>query len=253
MNHPYRASANAGIRAHTSFARWTLALVLAALAIATSAPAQEEPATEKPASAPEDLAIPLAEVSQRAEQTALVLSKAAAALPQTPDVAEIEEQIPETERSLEERRRLLTRNLESGVFRGRLSDVSAEWDQTSAQLDSWRKTLTPKLLEVESAIESLVKEQKVWERTRESAKGADSPETITKRISATLSEINGAIATARESQSFLLTLQDRIVQQDLLATAALDQVRAAQRESRSSLLERDAPALWWDLFRTHPS
>ena len=253
MSHPYRASANVGAGVRTRLARWTLGLALAALAIATSAPAQETPATEKPESAPEDLAIPLVEVSQRAEQTALVLSRAAATFPQTPDVAEIEEQIPETERSLEERRRLLTRNLESGVFRGRLSDVSAEWDQTSAQLDRWRKTLTPKLLEIESAIESLVKEQEVWERTREKAKGADSPETITKRISATLSEINGAIATARESQSSLLTLQDRIVQQDLLATAALDQIRAAQRETRSSLLERNAPALWRDLFEIHPS
>jgi hypothetical protein len=253
VSHSYRAGADAGIRAQKHLACWSVALALAALSIATSAAAQEAPAAEKPVSAPEDLAIPLVEVSQRAEQTALVLSKAAATFPQTPDVAEIEEQIPETERSLEERRRLLTRNLESGVFRGRLSDVSAEWGQTSAQLDSWRKTLTPKLLEIESAIESLVKEQEVWERTREKAKGVDSPQTITKRISATLSEINGAIATAREHQSSLLTLQDRIVQQDLLATAALDQIRAAQRESRSSLFERNAPALWRDLFGVHPS
>ena len=253
MSHPYRASANAGARARTHFARWALALVLAALSIAASAAAQEAPAAEKPASAPEDLAIPLVEVSQRAEQTALVLSKAAAAFPQTPDVAEIEEQIPEIEKSLEKRRRLLTRNLESGGFRGRLSDVSAEWDQTLAQLERWRKTLAPKLLEIESAIESLSKEQESGSERAKTAKGADSPETIAKRISTTLSEINGAIATARESQSSLLTLQDRIVQQDLLATAALDQIRAAQRESRSSLLERNAPALWRDLFGVHPS
>jgi len=260
VSHPYRTSANAGIGAHTSFARWTLALALTALAVATTAPAQEAPATEKPVgtaekpeSVPEDLAIPLVEVSQRAEQTALILRKAAAASPQTPEIAEIEAQIPETERSLEKRRRLLTRSLESGGFRGRLSDASAEWDQTSAQLEHWRETLTPKLLEIESAIESLTNEQKVWERTSENAKGADSPETITKRISTTLSEINGAIATARESQSILLTLQDRIVQQDLLAKAAGDQIRAAERESRSGLLERDAPALWRDLFGIHPS
>jgi len=252
VNHPYRASADAEIRAHTSFAHWTLALVLTALAIAASASAQEAPATEKPASPPEVLAIPLVEVSQRAEQAALVLSKAAAALPQTPAVTEIEEQIPEIEKSLEKRRQLLMRNLESGGFRGRLSDVSAEWDQTRIQLNRWRDTLAPKLLEIESAIESLVKEQEIWERTSKSAKGPGAPETIVKRISATLSEINGAIDTARESQSSLLTLQDRIVQQDLLVTAVLDQIRATQRESRSSLLERNAPVLWLDLFGVHP-
>jgi potassium efflux system protein len=253
VSHPVRASANTGAKARTHLTRWALALALAALSIAASAPAQEAPAAEKPASAPEDLAIPLVGVSQRAEQTTLVLNKAAEAFPQTPDVAEIEEQIPEIEKSLEKRRRLLARNLESGGFRGRLSDVSAEWDQTLAQLERWRKTLAPKLLEIESAIESLAKEQEVWERTRETAKGADSPETIVKRISTTLSEINGAIATARERQSSLLTLQDRIVQQDLLATAVLDQIRTTQRESRSSLFERNAPALWRDLLGIHPS
>jgi len=253
VSHPYRASANIGARARTHFARWAVALVIAALPIAASAPAQETPAEEKPASAPEDLTIPLVEVSQRAEQTALVLGEAAAALPQTRDVDEIEEQIPEIEKSLNKRRRLLTRNLESGGFRGRLSDESAEWEQTRSRFERWRNTLAPKLLALESAIESLSKELEIWERTYENAKGADSPEAIAKRISTTLSEINGAITTARESQSSLLTLQDRIVQQDLLVTAVLDQIRAAQRESRSSLLERDAPALWRDLLGAQPS
>jgi small-conductance mechanosensitive channel len=253
VSHLNRASANTGVGVRTHLARSFIALAIAALAIAASATAQEAPATEEPASPPEDLAIPLVEVSQRAEQTALVLSKAAATFPQTPDVAEIEEQIDETERSLAMRRRLLERNLESGGHRGRLSDISTEWEQTLSQLDGWRKTLAPKLLKVESAIESLMKEQRVWERTREKAKGADSPETITKRINTTLSELNDAIATARERQSSLLTLQDRIVQQDLLATASRDRIRTAQRESRSDLLERDAPALWRDLFGVQPS
>ena len=190
MSHPYRASANAGAKARTHFARWALVLVLAALSIAESAAAQEAPAAEKPASAPEDLAIPLVEVSQRAERTALVLNQAAAALPQTSDITEIEEQIPEIEKSLKKRRRLLARNLESGGFRGRFSDVSTEWGQTLAQLERWRKTVAPKLLEIESAIESLSKEQEVWERTRENAKGADSPETIARPKSRILARLS---------------------------------------------------------------
>ena len=119
VSHPYRANANAGARARTHFARWALALVLAALSIAASAAAQEAPAAEEPASAPEDLAIPLGEISRRAERTTLILNRTAATFHQTPDVAEIEEQIPEIEESLKKRRRLLARNLESGGLRGR--------------------------------------------------------------------------------------------------------------------------------------
>jgi len=252
-SHPNRASESAVAKAYTHFARRALALALTALTIAATAAAQEAaPAAEAPANPPEDLAIPFVEVSQRAEQTALILNKAAAASPESSDVTEIEEKIPETEKSLEKQKRLLTRNLESGDTRGRLSDLSAEWDQTRAQLNRWRDTLAPRLLEIESAIESVSKELKVWEHTRDTAKGSDTPETISNRINSTLSAINGALETAREKQSSLLTLQDRIVQQDLLATAALDQIRAAQRESRSSLFERDAPAFWRDLFQVHP-
>ena len=230
-----------------------LAFALVTLSIAASAPAQEAPVAKEPASAPEDLSIPLVEVSQHAEQTALILSRAAAASVQHQGVAEIEEKIDEIEKSLKERRRLLARNLETGGFRGRLSDLLAEWNQTLGELEQRIKTLEPKLRDLESAIESLSKEQEIWKRTHENAKRADSPESIVQRISTTLSEISGAIATARKSQSSLLTLQDRIVQQDLFATAVIDQIRVAQRESRSNLLERDAPALWHDLLDVHPS
>jgi len=253
LSHPNRASGSAVAKAHMHFARWTLTLALTALTIAATAAAQESgPAVEAPENPPENLAIPFVEVSQRAEQTAMILNKAAAASPESSDLTEIEERIPETEKSLEKQKRLLTRNLESDSTRGRLLDFSAEWNQTRSQLDGWRKTLAPKLLEIESAIKSVTKELEVWEHTREKAKGTDAPETISNRISSTLTAINKAIATARERQSSLLTLQDRIVQQDLLATAALDQIRAAQRESRSSLFERDAPAFWRDLFEVHP-
>jgi small-conductance mechanosensitive channel len=243
-------------RGRMSFARWALALIVAALLVPATASAQETP---KPAAAdasakpkPEDLAIPLVEISQRAEGTARILSAAINALPKDESVTSVTEQIPEIEKSLLERRSELDQALASDQNRERLEDYRSDWSQTLTQLNAWRDELGPIILEIESALESLSKEKVVWERTRQEAEGADSPDSIVKRIRITLSEIDKAIATVSASRSTLLTLQDRVVQQDLLASAAVEQIEAAQREGRSGLFERDAPPLWADLREIRP-
>jgi len=241
-----------GTRGRTSFARWALALIVAVLLVPATASAQEAP---KPASAkpePEELAIPLVEISQRAEATARILRAAILVLPPDESVADVIGQIPEIEKSLRERRRDLDRALASDQNRERLEDYRSDWSQTLTRLNAWRDKLGPLILEIESALESLSKEKEIWERTRQEAEGADSPDSIVKRIRITLSEINKAIATVSSSRSTLLTLQDRVVQQDLAATSAVEQIEAAQRKGRSGLFQRDAPPLWADLREIRP-
>jgi small-conductance mechanosensitive channel len=245
-----------GTRGPTRFGRWALALIVTALLVPATAAAQESPKPAAPAASakpkPEDLAIPLVEVSQRAEKTASILSAAINALPKDESVAEVSEQIPEIEKSLVERRSELDRALASDTNRERLEDYRSDWSQTLTQLNGWRDQLGPLILKIESALESLSKEKKIWERTRQEAKGADSPDSIVNRIRITLGEIDKTIATVSASRSKLLTLQDRVVQQDLLASAAVEQIEAAQREGRSGLFERNAPPLWADLREVHP-
>jgi small-conductance mechanosensitive channel len=240
---------NPDTRARSGLARWALALVIAALLIPASASAQEAPKPEAASAepTPEDLAIPLVEISQRAEQTAQILKTALDSLPPDASIADIKEQAPEIEKSLQERRSELDQALASGQNRERLADYQADWGQTLAQLEDWREKLGPLILGIESALESLSKEKEVWEHTRKNAQGVDSPDSITKRIRTTLREIDKAMAAVSDKRSSLLTLQDRIVQQDLMAKAAVDQIEAAQREGRSGLFERDAPPLWADL------
>jgi small-conductance mechanosensitive channel len=245
-------------RQRTIIARWVLALILAALLIPATTSAQEIP---KPAAAaaaasakpePEELAIPLIEISQRAEATARILRAAILVLPPDESLADVIGQIPEIEKSLRERRRDLDRALASDQNRERLEDYRSDWSQTLTRLNAWRDKLGPLILDIESALESLSKEKEIWERTRQEAEGADSPDSIVKRIRITLSEIDKAIATVSSSRSTLLTLQDRVVQQDLAATEAVEQIEAAQREGRSGLFERDAPPLWADLREIRP-
>ena len=214
---------------------------------AASASAQEVPEPAVPKAAPEIVAIPLVEISQHAEQTALVLKTASDSLPMDADVTDIATQIEKIERSLKERRGELERGLARGQNRDRLADYQAEWDQTIAELESWGAKLGPMVLRVESALGSLSEEKEVWEHTRKNAEGAKSPESIVKRIRTTLGGIDKGNAAANDKQTALLTLQDRIVQQNLVATRALDQIQAAQREGRSGLFQRDAPPLWSDL------
>lgn len=236
-----------------SLARAALAFGIAALVIPARAPAQESPPGKTPAGTPEALAIPLAEISQRAEQSTLILSKTAETLSRSANIARIEEQLPEIHESLKKRRKLLSRALATGGNRGRLSDASTEWDQTRALIARWRELLAPKLQEIKASIELLSKEREIWERTRDNAIGTDAPEAIVKRIQTTLRKVDEASASARQMQASLLTLQDQIVQQDLLAAEALDRIAAAQRENRRGLFERDAPPLWRDLLEIHPT
>jgi small-conductance mechanosensitive channel len=243
----YRAGANAGVISPRNFAWLARALLAAAMVVAASASAQDAPKTATPETVPEVVAIPLVEISQHAEQTALLLKAASDSVPADADVADVTTQIPEIEKSLKQRRGELEISLASGQNRERLADHQADWNQALTELESWGEKLGPMVLKIEAALDSLSGEKAVWEHTRQNAEGANSPESIVRRIQTTLDEIDRVTATVRDKQASLLTLQDRIVQQNLMATAALDQIRAAQRAGRSGLFERDAPPLWGDL------
>ncbi len=256
LRHHHRDSGKPDTSGRVSFARWVLAIFIAALLIPATASAQESPrpkaASAKPKPA-EVLAIPLVEISQRAEQTAQILKAAIDSLPPQESIAEISERIPKIEKSLREQRSELDRALASGQDRGQLVNFQASWSKALAQLEAWREKLGPGILKLESALGSLSKEKEVWERTRKKAEGEKSPESITQRIRTTLREIDQTIATVSDKQAALLTLQDQVVQQNLVAKAAVDQIEAAQREGRSDLFERDAPPLWADLRTVNPA
>jgi small-conductance mechanosensitive channel len=229
------------------------ARLAAALLLATSAAAQEAGQPEAPEVEPEDAAIALVDVSRRAEVTARVLKQAADTAPPDEDIAAIERGLPEHSKMLAEETRSLSSMLRGGVNRRRLTDLSVEWKRALDELEGWTTKIAPRLQQVESVLEALSAEQKIWERTREEAKGQDAPGSVVKRIRTTLSEIDAVTATARDKRSRLLTLQDAIVQQDLLVTASLDQIRAKESQLRSVLLQRDAPLLWGELRNTDPS
>ena len=247
LSHPYRARTRAGVTSRSNFAWTARALLVAAVAIAASASAQEAPKTATPETAPEVVAIPLVEISQRAEQTALVLKAASDSIPLDSDVADIAKRLPEIEKSLKKRRGKLEIALASGQNRQRLADHQAEWGQALAELEGWGAKLGPMVLKIESALGSLSEEKEIWENTRQNAEGANSPKTIVKRIRITLDEIDRVTAAVGDKQASLLTLQDQIVQQNLVVTAVLDQIKAAQRAGRSGLFKRDAPPFWGDL------
>jgi len=252
VNHSDRARASAEAGARVRRLRRALALIAAALPLATTAVAQEPQPPAKPTSAPESVAIPLVEVSQRAEKTAQVINSAIDSLPPDASFAPIAAKLPAMERSLRERRAELERAIASLRNRDRLSELQADWTETGKQLDGWRGKLDPLILKIEAALDSLDHENDVWERTRQSAEGAQTPDRIVKRIQATLQSIDDAITTVSNKRARLLTLQDRVVQQSLVATAAIDQIQTALREGRRNLFERESPPLWADLRQIQP-
>lgn len=233
-------------------AGWVGALFAAALAIPTNAPAQEARQTAAPEAKPEDSAIALVDVSQHAEATARVLKQAADSLPPDEGIAAIELEIPEFKTAVAEKSAALSLALAGEIDRRHLTDLLVEWNQAVDQLQGWKAKIAPRLQQIKAALEALSDEQEIWERTREQADGQDAPESVVERIRTTLSEIESVTATARARRSQLLTLQDAIVQQDLAVTSGLDQIRTAQDQLRSGLLQRDAAPLWRDLRETRP-
>jgi len=217
------------------------------------AKASAEAPAQTPASAPEVVAIPLVDISQRAEQTTLILSKTTEALSQSAIIARIEEQLPEIQESIQNRRESLVRTLGIGGSRGRIAEAADEWNQTHAMIGRWRQALTPKLNDIKTSVELLDREHETWKLTRDAALKESAPEAILGRIRSTLDQIDQVSASARQMQASLLTLQDQIVQQDLLITEELDRIAAVQRENRSDLFQRDSPPLWRDLLEIHPS
>ncbi|HXV36054.1 MAG TPA: mechanosensitive ion channel domain-containing protein [Myxococcota bacterium] len=182
----------------------------------------------------------------------MALNKAASLLPHSPEIVQIEQQLPGIEEALRQRYQLLGRALAVGGNRARLTDAAADWARTLAQLEAWSQTVALRVQRIESSIDSLAAERETWNRTRVDAASSDAPQSIATRIEATLGAIDAALRTAGERRSLLLTLQDRIVQQDLFASAALDEIRAAEREGRHDLLQKDAPAWWRDLREIRP-
>ena len=199
---------------------------------------QEKVVSEKPAG------IPIMEVSDRAKQTNITLNKFKANLEPDSDIMTIKEQLPRFLYSLKRSRSgWFYKSLKSLRTR-RLQNLKQEWATNLTKLNAWEGILSGRSKELGEDNRQVEEMSVLWQITSESASGSDIPEVIRNRVKSTLDDITEIRTANLETIKELLTLLDRVSEQQLEITKLIGLISEAEAQSRKNLFARDSLPLW---------
>ncbi len=231
-----------------------LALALAALpgpvalaqeptptAAATAAPTPEP--TPTPEAKPvEAVALPrIASASEAAERAARKLT---AVGEPDPAIVEIESLLPEQASLLEERARRAQTLAADPPSLIALEEEVKSFELAREQLSTSLTLLTERLTALETALDDLSHQRRVWKATEQAALEAQAPEAVLARIGETRKALTEAKRGVEKRRDELLALQTRIAEEEKRAGEALEALSTARTSFRSLLLLRDSAPLW---------
>jgi small-conductance mechanosensitive channel len=235
---------------HRAGAAHALALAISVLGLApamaqeASPPAAPAAAPAPPGPPPEPEVIAVVDVAARAETALARLRELERALEPVAAVDAIEAELPARSRELAERAKASREKLAAQQSRRALDDLQFEWTSAARSFSAWRKTLTQRAGELEARSAELDSLADLWDRSAAHAREQRAPQAVAARIG----EIERAIgATRRKVESQLrevLTLQNRVAEDLVLATDLIDEVNGVRSRVRSALFEPDSPPLW---------
>jgi small-conductance mechanosensitive channel len=131
--------------------------------------------------------------------------------------------------------RLTTRRLES---------FNQEWTLYLQKLNTWQEALSRRSQNLEDAHQRLGKMVNLWQNTQQRALDEGAPEAIRERIKAIADEIGKVDEQLTERVGELLTLQDRISQQQIEISELITLINKTEAELQSRLFVPDSPPLW---------
>jgi small-conductance mechanosensitive channel len=126
----------------------------------------------------------------------------------------------------------------------RLHRLENEWSKFHDDLSKWKRDLTKRAQELGEQTARLNQLKNTWDATRQSADSAKLPPEVVKRVQSTLGDVQDTLQKFEGRQRQILTLQDRIVQQDRQVTQALNSIERAREEAVSQLFVREGEPLW---------
>lgn len=126
----------------------------------------------------------------------------------------------------------------------RLHRLETEWNAFHDDLSKWKRSLAKRAQELSDQITRLTQQKNTWDATRKSADAAKLPPEVVQRVEGTLAEVQNALQKFEQRQREILTLQDRVVEQDRQVTQALDSIGRAREEAVGQLFIREAQPLW---------
>jgi potassium-dependent mechanosensitive channel len=188
--------------------------------------------------------IPLTEVATRIEGLNRELRDIIKRLPEDADIAKMDEMLRKREQSLAARAGQ-TQNLLLGAPTSlEIRDEQRLW-RTYVVVDaSERKILVDWARHLQKSIETLGREETIWNATLAKAETAEGFQAVAENIRSSITEIKDTKAQVLDKLNPVLRLQNRLSQQDLEITQVLEDLDSAATAFQTRLFTRDAYPIW---------
>ena len=194
-------------------------------------------------------AVPLPQIAEQAEELESQIRKASKNLISAPDRQveglEAKAQTDEISQRASQLEDLLT-----GIpNRMQLQQEDEYWRALEEEYAGKRKLLAVRAADIEKMMQWLDKEQARWEATAEQVREAAGLEVVAGRVEQELDAIHKLRSEAQDRLKLILTLQNRISEQDRELSGVLRKLDEAHERLHDSLFERDSRPLWQDRQR----
>jgi potassium-dependent mechanosensitive channel len=222
-----------------------LVMVLAlSFILSVPAPAAQERAGVGAVAAEPTPAIPIAEVATRAEEVAASLRALDTELSKSPQIAEIEEELPALTERLTERSSHTAQVVNGRTDLMTLDALAESWQSARLGLAAWMKLLTRRATWLEQELDKLATLRGVWTETRGKARQAAAPGPVIERIDGVLSSLATARGKVESQRAATLVLQDKVARELGRSEQALALIGEARQQVTGDLLTLDSPPIW---------
>ncbi|HEY6293206.1 MAG TPA: mechanosensitive ion channel domain-containing protein [Terriglobia bacterium] len=220
-------------------------LAAGTLAVPTLRACPQQPVPSKaPAAAAVPQAIPASEVVIRDEDQQASLRGVQNRLAAEPTVRDLDEQCTKRGDSLRQGARGVYQLLGRSPSVVDLRQLGRYWAIQLDSLMSAQEQLAHRADSVQKEIRLLNRQQVTWEATRAQIKAETELQPLAQRIEGAVVAIQAAQAKAREQLDQISVLQDRVAQQQSIASETVDAIEAAIARHRKQVWERSSP--FWD-------
>jgi potassium-dependent mechanosensitive channel len=191
-----------------------------------------------------DQAIPLANIADRAEELDLLVSEVSSDTPSRSELVAADQKSEVQAQELEYRLRQTRQLLAGSPTPLELEDEQRYWRSRAQEYEEQRRILTSRAARLEQEIALLELQQPVWLATWYQVRETRGLETVLDRIEQQLSKIDVARSKARAQLNALLTLQNKVSQQDQQISQLRAQVREARNREGIRIFQPNAQPLW---------
>jgi potassium efflux system protein len=266
MNNKTARGSNSRWRRVLAFSLGTVIAITALVVVArgqeTSAPpaASPTPSAEVGSTAASGpTPIPLAEMVTQAEAASANLRSIEADLASDQITATVDAELPVLTREIGARLDENEKILNSRQSLETLKNLEKEWKDLAEKLIVWRRDLTTRATGLDREITRLTQLDQTWLRTlaqvestqrppgqgdqTETARAVTPPE-ILQRMQSVIAAIKQIRDAIEKRRAQILTLQNRVADQDARIAEALASVRQVREETINRLFVKDSPSIW---------